>query len=246
MSPETEAKIISEARLIANRANAAKSTGPKSEDGKNASKMNALRHGLTGCVSIMPGEDRLAHDAFFAEMTEAWQAEGVMERELALAIVEDAWRLKRGRAVDQNIFSLAHPDMSGEPAGDFHPEIITAASQARAFLNDAKQLQLLTLYQQRIHRTMEKNIERLEHLQTERKAARDKAFEEAQRLARLAHIEGQVYDPDEDFPLENGFVFSKAEIMSAIHRSDRLKAAAEYEKRGWKPEKGVTTMPKAA
>src|SRR5215204_4933057 len=37
---------ISEERLAANRANAQKSTGPKTLEGRAASRMNALKHGL--------------------------------------------------------------------------------------------------------------------------------------------------------------------------------------------------------
>jgi len=41
-------KRISPARLAANRANAAKSTGPRSAEGKARSAQNALKHGFTG------------------------------------------------------------------------------------------------------------------------------------------------------------------------------------------------------
>ena len=47
----------SEARLAANRANALKSTGPQTEAGKEASRRNALKHGLTGAGVVIPGED---------------------------------------------------------------------------------------------------------------------------------------------------------------------------------------------
>ena len=56
--------MISEKRLEANRRNALHSTGPRTEAGRNRSRMNALRHGLTGQVTTMTDEDRLAHDEF--------------------------------------------------------------------------------------------------------------------------------------------------------------------------------------
>jgi len=39
---------ISEAKRAANRENAKKSTGPKSAEGKERSRANAFKHGLTG------------------------------------------------------------------------------------------------------------------------------------------------------------------------------------------------------
>ena len=46
---------VSEARLAANRRNAAKSTGPRTAEGKEKSRANALKHGL--CASVCAPED---------------------------------------------------------------------------------------------------------------------------------------------------------------------------------------------
>ena len=40
--------MLTERQLTANRANAQKSTGPRSPEGKRASSLNACRHNLTG------------------------------------------------------------------------------------------------------------------------------------------------------------------------------------------------------
>ena len=58
----------SDARLEANRANAQKSTGPTSDDGKRRSRMNALKHGLSGAGVAMPETMRLA----VQERTAGW------------------------------------------------------------------------------------------------------------------------------------------------------------------------------
>jgi hypothetical protein len=48
-------------RTEINRANAQHSTGPKTESGKQKSSLNALRHGLTSQIVVMPTEDLAAY-----------------------------------------------------------------------------------------------------------------------------------------------------------------------------------------
>lgn len=43
-------------RAEINRTNAQNSTGPKTEAGKQRSSLNALRHGLTGQIVVMPAK----------------------------------------------------------------------------------------------------------------------------------------------------------------------------------------------
>ena len=48
---------VSEARLAANRANALKSCGPKTPEGKERSRRNSLRHGMAGRGVVTPADD---------------------------------------------------------------------------------------------------------------------------------------------------------------------------------------------
>jgi len=49
--------IVSDARIAANRANALKSTGPRTAEGKERSRCNALKHGMTGAGVALSSED---------------------------------------------------------------------------------------------------------------------------------------------------------------------------------------------
>ncbi len=81
----------SDARISANRANAAKSTGPRTAEGKARSRANALKHGLTGEGVVIPGEDREAVDARFeglnAEIDPKTQLGGVLVKRVAMLSV---------------------------------------------------------------------------------------------------------------------------------------------------------------
>ena len=52
----------SEAQILANRRNAALSTGPKTPEGKEQSRRNALKHGMTGAGVVLadPASDEAA------------------------------------------------------------------------------------------------------------------------------------------------------------------------------------------
>ena len=110
--------MTSEKQIAANRANAEKSTGPKTPETKAVSCMNALRHGLTGQVNLMPDEDREAHDKFCAAIAENLAPEGALEIQFAQAVAEDIWRTNRGRAIETNMFAIGH-------FGQASPEILT-------------------------------------------------------------------------------------------------------------------------
>ena len=54
-------------QIEANRRNAQQSTGPRTEIGKKTSSLNALRHGLTSRIVVLPTEDLAAYQKFSAE-----------------------------------------------------------------------------------------------------------------------------------------------------------------------------------
>ena len=49
-------------RTAINRANSLRSTGPRTDSGKQRSALNALRHGLTAASAVLPSEDQAAFD----------------------------------------------------------------------------------------------------------------------------------------------------------------------------------------
>jgi hypothetical protein len=62
--------------LLANRINASKSTGPKTPQGKSRSRVNAVKHGLTGEGIALPTEDAAEVERRFKAMERELKPEG--------------------------------------------------------------------------------------------------------------------------------------------------------------------------
>jgi hypothetical protein len=223
--------MISEKQLEANRRNAQRSTGPRTEEGKKVSALNARRHNLTGQVTAMTDADRIMHDAFSSSIVENLAPEGAMETQLAQRIATDSWRLNRISAVEDNLFALGHNARSDDTETE-DPEIHAALTAAKVFKEESKQLQLLTLYDQRINRNIQKNLATLQALQAARIAKREAEMKEAKKLLQLSEMKGLPYEPGKD-----GFVFSNAEIRAAIDKERRLNRANQTDFSRYKPQK---------
>jgi hypothetical protein len=73
-------------QIEANRRNARNSTGPVTEEGKQRSRCNAVRHGLTAETVIGALEDAQDYQAFEAAITADYDAQSAVERELVLRL----------------------------------------------------------------------------------------------------------------------------------------------------------------
>jgi hypothetical protein len=209
---------ISIKQLLANRANAQKSTGPKTEDGKAISKLNGLRHGLTGAAFILTEEDRIAWKKFSDPMLASFNPVGPIETQLAHMIVQAMHRINRIHAMEQNTLTFALDANPGESLAS-HPEAHNAFVQARAFVENPKAFNNYSLYEQRINRMMLQNMKKLEELQAKRKAEeRENALIERRRKP-------QVKETKEPVP-EIGFGISAAQQAAPAPSQNAPPAAA--------------------
>lgn len=91
---------ISEARLAANRANALRSTGPKTEQGKAISSKNSFKHGLYAKAPGVPGEDPAELEALKADLLAEHLPATITEKLLINELAEHYWRMKRYRRLE--------------------------------------------------------------------------------------------------------------------------------------------------
>jgi hypothetical protein len=93
-------------QIEANRRNARKSTGPITQEGKQRSRCNAVRHGLTAQTVTGALEDSEDYQAFEAAIIADYDAQSTVERELVLRLANLLWRLRRATTIETGLFEI--------------------------------------------------------------------------------------------------------------------------------------------
>jgi hypothetical protein len=109
--------MSSKAQIAANRRNAQESMGPRSVEGKRRSALNALKHGFTAKMALLPGEDPAQFDQFMEEMVASISPRGPLEHQLVLRAGGLLWRLRRIPSFEVALFERARGDIQGDPMG---------------------------------------------------------------------------------------------------------------------------------
>ena len=98
-------KNMTDKAIEANRRNAERSTGPRTEEGKAAVSLNRLAHGLTGRVPLVPGEDLAAFDQLRAGLVQQLNPVGVLEEALVDRVASCTWRLWRAQRIESGLLT---------------------------------------------------------------------------------------------------------------------------------------------
>jgi len=200
----------SPARIQANRANAELSTGPRTPAGKLRSSLNALRHGLTSKMVLLPGDDLQAYNtfqrAFFADL----KPKGELEQQLAYTLAITQWRLNRCRAFEESVLATR----------TLHPADPDA--NAKLTRDQIDSIARLSLYESRLNRIFQTTLKQFRALQAERIERDDRAMADAARVLQHSQSKQMPFDP-----AELGFVFSPLEIETWLRRHDRIQAAQQ-------------------
>jgi len=206
-------------RTETNRANSQHSTGPRTSAGKQRSSLNALRHGLTGHVIVLPSEDQAAYEHHTRRLFDDLQPKGALEEQLVQSLADTSWRINRIAALETNLLALGIHEQSAN-IDTTHPEAHAALAMAASVREQTRALANLSMHEHRLSRQFERTLKQLREIQAERRDKEKDQMENASRLLALHQEEGLPYDPTED-----GFVFSNDEIETSIRRTHRLREA---------------------
>jgi len=163
----------SEARIQANRMNAQRSSGPKTSEGKERSRANALKHGLTGDGVVLPQADAAEVERRASVYARELDASGELEVALARRVALNAVRMERG--ADQQTAALTERIRQVEadfvpPEGANEPEIAELRSEAarRAMFDTSKEATLARRYEAAAERNFFRAIKELRQIQKRR------------------------------------------------------------------------------
>lgn len=102
--PDPGPKPVSDRKKAANRANAQKSTGPRTDAGKARASLNAISHGLSSARAVLPDEDADEYARSIRELEADMKPRGALERQLVHRIGGLFWRLARVARIEQALW----------------------------------------------------------------------------------------------------------------------------------------------
>jgi hypothetical protein len=173
-------KTVTDKKLAANRSNALRSSGPKSERGKNHSRRNSLKHGvLASALLIKAGEGAEVPAEFnelFAALNRDLKPVGRLEEMMIEKIAVCWWRQKRAAQCEAGLISRSFlPNPGRDLEESLHWEVgLGPCPEQAAPIKDHLRLPLsadldrILRYEATIQRQLVFAINELERLQRAR------------------------------------------------------------------------------
>jgi hypothetical protein len=176
----------SAAQIRANQQNALKSTGPKTLEGKEKSRANAYKHGLTGSGTVLPEREAAEVErraaSFAAELNPSGDlAEALVRRAAVLSVRmercvehENANLIDRARQAEADF-------VAPEGVDDALAVKLRAEAVKRAMFDPSKEATLARRYEAAAERGFYRALRELRQIEKAAKAAREEAIDRTVR-----------------------------------------------------------------
>jgi hypothetical protein len=174
------------------------STGPRTEEGKQRSSQNSLKHGLFARTLLIAGESQEEYDRHLYRYQREHNPKTPTEEDLVRHLAQTEWRRRR--------IPVLEADAIGQS--------LESGDAGRAFMNT------YSIYDQRFNRMIQSTLKTLADLQARRKKQTALQF----RIACIIHN----YKKKQNIPwnpADNGFVFSAGLIDRQASLADAIKEA---------------------
>ena len=186
--------MATDKQIQANRRNATRSTGPKTEEGKQASKTNAWKHGLAANNMLYSPMRHEGHNAFHQmrnELMQSWQPAGLKEEQLVDMIASAYNRMQRLEKIESGYMDGALATMQRRFGLPDTPTEADDLGCGVAMGDEKNQLTFETLdrYRKNAWLDYERAVRRLEAMQ---KARREQAIQEKEEELREAERQNKL------------------------------------------------------
>ena len=125
------------AQITANRANAQKSTGPRSAEGKSASRFNALKHGIDASSPVIPGEDPAEYESLAIEYVEEYRPRSASEFFHLETMIRAEWLKRRLETVETDLYRTI---MTESPDNSLAAALLAESPAAKLLLRIQRQI----------------------------------------------------------------------------------------------------------
>ena len=226
VKPEVTKRPVSEARLRANRENAKKSTGPRSEQGKQRSRQNAARHHFTTEVIPLPEHELELLNQCIQQFIAEYEPVGNQETHLVHMLAHTQYRLHRLAYAEHHV--LTSGSVADAPSANKQEAV---RGMAEILRRSKDPILTLSIYEQRLMRQYERTLNMLLDLQGNRKAEERQQESDLYVVARCHAVANVPFDPS-----EFGFVSSEDEIHHLIKRRVTIDRSRHAREQGFESE----------
>jgi hypothetical protein len=210
--------MASRAQKKANRANARKSTGPRTVSGRAAAAQNAVRHGLAGSFAVLAYEDQNEFESLLASYREDYAPTSTAERFLVQQMAKAHWTLARAERIADCVFN----HLSGIPQPD-SPDLQLAISIIEKSQNPILTVERYRAAAERTYHRSKRELELSRQRQQRETRLRERPAPAAQVPYHQQVMERnrpQLNEANPSVPLPNAFRSIAREALELARRNE--------------------------
>ena len=206
---------LSDAQMAANKANAQKSHGAVTPEGRLKSSLNAVKTGLTGQTVLLPTDDAIAYQAHLDRHFTRYSPATDEEHTLVQMIADSEWRILRIPGLESGIYAIGQIKLADLYPEQTDPAVRENIIRSEILLTYRRDLSNLALQERRIRNQHKSDLEKLQTLQKERKEQakkNDRGEIQASMMKALRTMTHCQEHGHKFLPSQFGFDFSLIEI----------------------------------
>jgi hypothetical protein len=165
--------MVSNLKSETSRANGAKSRGPTTDEGKEKSSRNAIKHGLTAGSGniLLDCESQDEFDEVQKKLLGIHAPATPAEKDIVEEMIAARWRTRRMWTIETNLLNVEILTQQSNPSVSEGDPGIHLAMAFRTLADDSRSLALASRYEARLQRVYDRAYKTLRELQQTRKSA---------------------------------------------------------------------------